>query len=319
MSVQSLDDLTSGTDSTFAPPVTVVVPTHERPVLMAEAVRSILAQEYAGPVEVVVVFDACEPILPDVDLRPGQTLRAVVNERTRGLAGARNTGILAASHPYVAFLDDDDTWLPGKLAAQMPIFHAHPDVRLVATAMQVDDGERLTDRLVPSDVVSHAELVRERFGGLHSSSFVFRREALVDEIGMIDEDLPRGYAEDTDVLLNASHLAPVRLVNEPLVRVRWQGQSHFFGRWADYAAALTYLLHKHPQFAADDAAHARMLSQIAFGEVASGQRAAGRRHARQALSLKPATLRAWLALAVGLRLLTPGTVVAVARRFGKGI
>jgi Flp pilus assembly protein TadD len=148
---------------------------------------------------------------------------------------------------------------------------------------------------------------------------VFRRDALVDEIGMIDEDLPRGYAEDTDVLLAASRLAPVRLVNEPLVRVRWQGQSYFFGRWADYAAALTYLLHKHPQFADDDAAHARMLSQIAFGEVSSGQRRAGRRHARQALALRPTTLRAWLALAVGLRLLTPGAVVTVARRFGKGI
>lgn len=302
-----------------APPVTVVVPTHARPALMAEAVRSVLAQDYAGQVEVVVVFDACEPVLPDVVLLPGQTLRGVVNERVRGLAGARNTGILAATHPFVAFLDDDDTWLPGKLAAQMPLFHEHPDVRLVATAMQVDDGERLVDRLVPTDVVSHAALVRERFGGLHSSSFVFRRDALVDEIGLIDEDLPRGYAEDTDVLLAASRLAPVRLVNEPLVRVRWQGQSYFFGRWADYAAALTYLLHKHPQFLDDASAHARMLSQIAFGEVSSDQRRAGRRHARQALALRPTTLRAWLALAVGLRLLTPGAVVAVARRFGKGI
>lgn len=319
MSVDSAVEVVGTATTPYAPPVTVVVPTHDRPTLMAEAVRSVMLQEYAGPVEVVVVFDACEPVLPDVALLPGQSLRAVVNDRVRGLAGARNTGILAASHPFVAFLDDDDTWLPGKLAAQMPLFHDHPDARLVATAMQVDDGERLTDRLVPADVVSHAELVRERFGGLHSSSFVFRRDALVDEIGMIDEDLPRGYAEDTDVLLAASRLAPVRLVNEPLVRVRWQGQSYFFGRWADYAAALTYLLHKHPQFADDDAAHARMLSQIAFGEVSSGQRRAGRRHARQALGLRPTTLRAWLALAVGLRLLTPGAVVTVARRFGKGI
>lgn len=303
----------------YAPPVTVVVPTHARPQLMAEAVESVLAQDYAGPLEVVVVFDACEPVLPDVALGPEQTLRAVVNERVRGLAGARNSGILAASHDFVAFLDDDDTWLPGKLSAQMAIFRDHPDVRLVATAMQVDDGERLIDRLVPSDVVTHAELVRERFGGLHSSSFVFRRAALVEEIGMIDEDLPRGYAEDTDVLLGASRLAPVRLVNEPLVRVRWQGQSYFFGRWADYAAALSYLLRKHPEFADDDAAHARMLSQIAFGEVSSGARAAGRRHARQAIALQPTNLRAWLALAVGARLLTTGAVVAFARRFGKGI
>ncbi len=312
-------DVDTTRDTAFAPGVTVVVPTHARPELMAEAVRSVLAQDYEGPLEVLVVFDACEPELPDVVPGVGRRLRGVVNHRVRGLAGARNTGILAASHDYVAFLDDDDTWLPGKLAAQMPIFRDHPDVRLVATAMQVDDGSRLVDRLVPSDVVSHAELVRERFGGLHSSSFVFRRDSLVREIGLIDEDLPRGYAEDTDVLLSASRLAPVRLVNEPLVRVRWQGQSYFFGRWADYAAALSYLLRKHPQFRDDDAAHARMLSQIAFGEVSSGQRVEGRRHARQALRLQPSNLRAWLALLVGLRLASTGAVVSVARRFGKGI
>ena len=73
------------------------------------------------------------------------------------------------------------------------------------------------------------------------------------------------------------------------------------------------------EFADDDAAHARMLSQIAFGEVSSGARAAGRRHARQAIALQPTNLRAWLALAVGARLLTTGAVVGFARRFGKGI
>lgn len=310
---------TAARDSAFAPGVTVVVPTHARPALMAEAVQSILQQDYAGPVEVVVVFDACEPVLPDLEVPAHRTLRGIVNGRVRGLAGARNSGILTASHDYVAFLDDDDTWLPGKLSAQMPIFRDHPDVRLVAAAIQLDDGERLIERLVPHDVVTHEQLVRERFVGLHSSGFVFRRGSLVDEIGMIDEDLPRGYAEDTDVLMTASALAPVRLVNEPLVRVRWQGQSLFFGRWADYAAALTYLLGKHPQFATDAAAHSRMLSQIAFGEVSSGQRRQGRAHARTAIRLRPTNVRAWLALGIGLRVLSTSAVVAVVRRFGKGI
>lgn len=307
------------TGAVHAPAVTVVVPTHERPRLMAEAVQSVLEQDYAGFLEVVVVFDACTPRLPDLVVPENRTMRAVVNDRARGLAGARNTGILAASHEFVAFLDDDDTWLPGKLAAQMPIFRDHPEVRLVAAAIQLDDGERLLDRLVPHDVVTHDQLVRERFVGLHSSGFVFRRGSLVDEIGMIDEDLPRGYAEDTDVLMTASALAPVRVANTPLVRVRWQGQSLFFGRWADYAAALTYLLHKHPQFAADAAAHSRMLSQIAFGEVSSGQRRQGRAHALAALRRRPTNVRAWLALAIGLRVLTTGAVVAVVRRLGKGI
>jgi len=302
-----------------APAVTAIVPTYRRPELMKRAVESIVDQTYPGPIEIVVVFDACDVELPEVATGPRRTLRGISNSRIRGLAGARNTGILAAAHDFVAFLDDDDSWLPGKLEAQMPLFAQHPDVRLVGTAMQVDDGHSLHERLVPSDVVSHADLVRERFGGLHSSSFVFRRDALVDEIGMIDEDLPRGYAEDTDVLLNASRLAPVRLVNEPLVTVRWQGQSYFFGRWAEYAQALQYLLAKHPAFADDPAALSRMRSQIAFGLAASGQRRDGRRWALRSLRGRPTNLRAWLALAVGCRLASADAIGRVAHRFGKGI
>ena len=49
-----------------SPPITAVVPTHNRPEMMRRAVESILAQEYDGPIEVIVVFDACEPVLPEV-------------------------------------------------------------------------------------------------------------------------------------------------------------------------------------------------------------------------------------------------------------
>jgi len=207
-------------DTATAHPVTAVVPTHRRPELMREAVESIIDQDYPGLVEIIVVFDDCPVELPDLRTGPARTLRAVANTRVPGLAGARNSGILAASHDFVAFLDDDDTWLPGKLSAQMPIFEHHAEVRLVGSAMRVDDGRRTHTRLVPSEVVSHDDLVRNRLAGLHSSSFVFRRDALVDEVGLIDEQLPGAYGEDYDVLLTTSALGPIRLVNEPLVSVR---------------------------------------------------------------------------------------------------
>src|SRR5688500_5364638 len=136
--------------SMTSPPVTAVVPTHDRPEMMRRAVESILDQEYDGDIEVIVVFDACEPVLPVVGLGDGRTLHGPVNEGSRGPAGARNPGILAARHALVAFLDDDDVWLPGKLRAQMEAFDGHPDALLVGTAMVVDDGEREHERLVGS-------------------------------------------------------------------------------------------------------------------------------------------------------------------------
>ena len=59
------------------PPVTAVVPTHKRPELMQRAVESVLSQEYAGEIEVIVVFDACEPFEPPVVVPPSRTLRVV--------------------------------------------------------------------------------------------------------------------------------------------------------------------------------------------------------------------------------------------------
>jgi glycosyltransferase involved in cell wall biosynthesis len=287
---------------------------------MRQAVQSIVDQDYPGEIEILVVFDACEPELPPVETTPMRTLRALTNERVRGLAGARNSGILQASHEFVAFLDDDDLWLPGKLSAQMPLFEQHPDVRLVGTAMRVDDGRQTHDRLVPSDVVTRDDLVRDRLAGLHASSFVFRREALLGEVGLIDEELPGAYGEDYDVLLTTAGLGPIRLVNEPLVSVRWQGQSYFFGRWAAYAEALTYLLAKHDDIAADPDALARIRSQIAFALAAGGDRRRDARTlARQVLHHSPRNLRAWLALAISWRLLSADAVGRMANRFGKGI
>lgn len=312
-------DALRNTSVATCPPVTAVVPTHRRPELMREAVRSIIEQDYLGHIEIIVVFDACPHELPAVETGPRRTLRGVDNQRARGLAGARNTGILAASHDFVAFLDDDDAWFRGKLSAQMPVFEQHPDVRLVGTAMRVDNGRRTHDRLVPSDVVTHVDIVRDRTAGLHSSSFVFRRDALLGEVGLIDEELPGSYGEDYDVLLTTTGIGPVRLVNEPLVSVRWQGQSFYFGRWAEYAEALTYLVGKHPDIVADPAALSRIHSQIAFGLAAGDRRRDGRALARQVLHRNPRNLRAWLALAISWRLVTADAVGRLANRFGKGI
>jgi hypothetical protein len=302
-----------------SPPVTAVVPTHDRPEMMRRAVQSILDQEYDGDIEVIVVFDACEPVLPPVGLGDGRTLRGVVNERRRGLAGARNTGILAARHPLVAFLDDDDAWLPGKLTSQVDAIEANPGASLVGTAMVVDDGTREHERLVGSGTVTHDMLLHDRIAGLHSSSFLFRRSALLGEIGLIDEELPRSYGEDYDILLRASVVADVHVVDRPFVRVTWQGQSYFFGRWNDYADALEYLLAKHSDFGRSGRAIGRIESQIAFARASAGRRRDGVRWARRSLRHSPTQVKSYLALLIAARLVTPAQVTRVAARFGKGI
>jgi len=98
--------------------VSVVIPTIGRPSL-APAVRSAAAQ--AGhDVEILVVFDTAD--LPrDLDL--GAATTTLCTGGGAGGGAARNLGVAAAQGEFIAFLDDDDEWLPGKLDAQLAVAH----------------------------------------------------------------------------------------------------------------------------------------------------------------------------------------------------
>jgi glycosyltransferase involved in cell wall biosynthesis len=105
---------------------------------MREALDSVLQQDYPGDVEVLVVFDHTPPDMSLEQLTGRYRVRVLTNARPQGLAGNRNTGILAATSDLVAFLDDDDTWLPGKLTRQVSALLAEPTAQFATTAMQVD-------------------------------------------------------------------------------------------------------------------------------------------------------------------------------------
>ncbi|MFV0427002.1 MAG: glycosyltransferase family 2 protein [Beutenbergiaceae bacterium] len=304
--------------------VSVVIPTHNRPQLMLKALESVLGQSILGqsdsvPLEVVIVFDACPVEVPQVSIPAGATVRGIANNRTRGLAGARNSGIVAAQHSLVAFLDDDDTWLPGKLEAQLRQLSQTPAAIVVGTAMEIDDGTRRRVRLSERDRLNHEDFLRNRHPAVHSSSLLLRREDLLGRLGLIDEDLPRSYGEDYDLLLRASALGPVHVVNQPLIVALWSGQSYYFGQWADYARALQYLLRKHPDIWAIPSALGRIEAQIAFALAASDQPQRARSWARRALRHDWRQVKAVLAVLISWHLTTPQRISAIVQRFGRGI
>jgi glycosyltransferase involved in cell wall biosynthesis len=302
-----------------APPVSVVVPTRDRPEPLRRAVTAILGQTYRGPVECVVVYDQSDPELSWPEPPPGRRLIVVRNQRTPGLAGARNSGVLAATGELVAFCDDDDEWRPQKLARQVPRLVATPSAAVSTTGIVVRHQDRTTTRLAPTILVTHRQLLRSRLTELHPSTVLARRRPLLDDIGLADEQIPGSYAEDYDWLLRATRLAPVLAVPEPLVVVHWHQSSFFAERWRTIIAALTYLVDKHRELRQEPAGLARIYGQIAFAHAALGERRPARRWARRALALDRRERRAYLALAVSLRLVRARTVVRMARAAGKGI
>jgi hypothetical protein len=305
-------------DPTCAPSVSVVIPTHDRPEEVRRAIASVLAQEYDGALDVVVVFDRAEPDLSMV-AAGDRPVRVLANDRRPGLAGSRNTGILATEGDLVAFCDDDDVWLPGKLSSQVAALLEAPEAELVTTAMVVDYRGARTVRLAGRDRIGHDAFVRSRMAMLHSSSFVFRRAALLDGIGLVDETLPRSMAEDWDLLLRASARTPVVHVDRPLVQVAWGGSSYFVEQWQVRNDAQLWLLERHPGMRDDAVAASLSYGKLAFGSAALGRRREALAFARRALRARAVEPRAWLAILVCCRLVSWQRVVRVLNRRGHGI
>ncbi|MFL6057162.1 MAG: glycosyltransferase family 2 protein [Actinoallomurus sp.] len=296
------------------PSVGVVIPTHNRPKLLRRAIESVLAQEYDGQVRVVVVYDRAEP---DQSLA-GDRVEVLANTRTPGLPGSRNTGILALGTDLVASCDDDDEWLPGKLAAQVAALRAEPDAVLASCGILIDFTGREVPRLAGGDRVRFDDLVGDRVMSVHSSTYVARREALID-IGMVDETIPGGQGEDWDLALRAARRHPIVNVDRPYVRVLFGQTSYYAQAWETKVEALRWFLDRYPEIGRSPDAAGRVYGQIAFGYATIGRRREAVRWAGRAMRANWKERRVPFALAVASGVVSGKRVLLTLHTRGRGI
>lgn len=299
--------------------VTVVIPTRaERPQLLAEALASVVGQRYDGHIHAVVVLDSDKDpgLLPSG--APGRSVAVVRNTATAGAAGARNFGLSLTETDWIATLDDDDVWHPEKTRRQVQFAERHPQAPVVGCgiAVQAEDG-RVLARHARADRISHDDLLNNRTIELHHSALLMRTGVL-RMMGGWDESLPGSYGEDWDLLLRLARRGDLVLVADPLVTIRWTGDSYFFSRWGTISVALRAMLDKH-DFASSRLGHARILGQLAFADAAAGSRRSAAAHALHALLRNPLEPRAYLALGVASRAVSPERVQAALHRRGRGI
>lgn len=197
--------------------MSVIVPAYNAAAYVAEAVDSVLAQDYAQ-VEVIVVNDGSKDNTLDVLRGYGDRIR-VIDQANAGPPRARNAGLAEVRGEFVAFLDADDIWLPTKLSAQVAHLRANPDVGTVFTRWHVwapdADGVFRIPEVSPVPVPG-GPVVPERSGWMYTrlllechllTTTVMMRMSMVDEIGGFDVDLFNG--DDYDFWLRASRAAKV--------------------------------------------------------------------------------------------------------------
>ena len=189
------------------PDVSVIIPYYRGGAFVADAVASVLM---AGPgVEVVVVDDA-SPDVPAAGLEGlgDARVRILRHPQNRGIGTARNTGVDAARAEVVAFLDQDDLWLPGRVEAQLGALRAHAGagVGLVFGHSIVRDerGREWTTRAsIPFDahrLATGALLARMIAGRFPPLGSVFVRRELVRVAGGFSGSI-RGGSDDFDLMV----------------------------------------------------------------------------------------------------------------------
>lgn len=301
------------------PSISAVIPTRDRPVLLARAVQSVLNQQYPGPLECVVVFDQQTPEMPAVKVPEGRSVRLIENDRTPGLAGARNAGAAACTSDLLAWCDDDDEWLPGKLHRQVEAMRHTPEAAVVTCGISLCVGNRHYLKTPGAEaLVPRTALLRSRQAWIHSSTLLIRRDRFFGDIGPVDEAVPGSYGEDYEWVLRASGTAPIVAVPEALVRVYWQ-TSYYADRWDVMISGIQYHLDKHPELADDARNAARMYGRLAFAYSASGMSGQARSWARRSIRLNWLQPRGYLAMLVAAHLLTPRRVMSAAHALGKGV
>ena len=267
--------------------VSVVIPTHDRPAMLREAIRSVLAQTFV-PSEIIVVTD--DPL--------GET-EAVVREfggvvlvrsPAPGPSAARNKGIELSRGMYVAFLDDDDLWHPEKLAVQMEFLGRHPEAAMVSSRI-VPFGEEIRIRRGPW-------VTGDLFGRLFMESFVSTPSVVVrrdvfEVVGGFDTRYLR--AEDYDLWLRIADAFVTAHLKAPLAWFR-KSPSRLSEDKIDLRRNAIQVLRerRNPAKVTQRRFNRRMSDLLVYlgrEELKTGDIAEGRQHFIEALRLTPVRLR----------------------------
>jgi glycosyltransferase involved in cell wall biosynthesis len=208
--------------------VSAVIPAYNYARFVAGAITSVLEQTYPA-LECIVVDDGSTDETRAVLETFGDRIRVVYQEN-RGLSAARNTGIAAARGRYIAFLDADDRWRPGKVERQVRWLQSHPDVGCLGCGREhvESDGSRVTfpgqaNTRSREDTLRAIAVRKFWVGGSGSGALV--RADVLSRVGNFDESLSA--AEDWDMWLRFAAATGIDNVPDVLTSISRHGTGVF--------------------------------------------------------------------------------------------
>jgi glycosyltransferase involved in cell wall biosynthesis len=201
------------------PLISVIIPTHDRPDFLAEALASVRAQTFTD-YEIIVVSDS--ETVENRDLSRVIAARFECRYFTvsyRNVAKVRNFALEQAEGEWIAFLDDDDVWLPAKLERQIAEARRTGDDLIACDVVTFfPDGREIIDKYrIPEGWSYVKALSHQQWWGPTPSAVMVRKTAL-DDVHGFDPNLPT--REDTDLWRRISWRHTIFQMDDVLVRYR---------------------------------------------------------------------------------------------------
>lgn len=231
------------------PLVSIIIPAYNCAAYLRQTIDSLLAQECAADLEIIVVNDGSSDGCDRIAREYGAPV-TVVDQANGGVCVARNHGIRLARGDFMAFVDHDDYWFPHKLANQLAAFEQHPEVDVVFSELTLWFPDAASGEFpAPASFRAQAEPqgIDPEFSGwiyhrmlleccpLTSAALV--RASAVAAVGGFDESLP--YSEDWDFFLKLSRISQFLKLREQTTLYRQHPtQGSRIARPIDYRSLL---------------------------------------------------------------------------------
>jgi len=211
------------------PLVSVIIPTYNRAGYLSQTLKSVLEQTYRD-IEVIVVDDGSTDNTTEVVASFNDSRIRYLKQDHRGLpAIGRNTGLKAASGDYIAFLDDDDLWMPEKIEKQLDYLSKHPEYTIMySNAWFIDENGVQNGLVMKPKYLKEGDIFEELIWG--SPKFfipqltVLMKRKVFENIGFFNEDPSMRFIEDYEYWLRASLRYKIGFIDELLAMYREHSQ-----------------------------------------------------------------------------------------------
>ncbi|MBD0726569.1 hypothetical protein B6A10_15455 [Flavobacterium sp. L1I52] len=205
------------------PLVSVIVPTYNRTDYLKLTLESIKNQTFQD-FEIIVIDDGTPNDNNLILCSTFEKIKYIKIENSGGPAKPRNRGMKEAKGSYIAFVDDDDIWLPNKLEQQLAVLEQNPEFGLVHSCCEVIDENGIkTNEIIGrpgSPDVKHGDVAMRMMGNwtLMMPTPLIRKK-VIDQVGFFNEIMPPA-GEDVEYFTRCSFVSKIFYIDEPLALYR---------------------------------------------------------------------------------------------------